>query len=336
MADIRNKEHNENNDSWVIVINPNSAGDRTGSKWPSIEQELRKVIPQFTVHFTNHKGHATQITRHAINHGAKNIIGIGGDGTISEVAAGFFTDDHKPIRKPGEVSLGILASGTGSDFIRTFSIPSNIKRAISDFSNYTTKIIDAGKASYKNFENKTEQRVFINIGEVGIGGEVIKILDEQGKWAWGWLSYQLATLRGLLNHKSKALELSFKSYSSDRSYQKEEQMKGIFSGVIVANGKYYGSGMKVAPNAQVSDGLFDVVIIGNISRTEMVLKSSMIRSGTHIKDPKVQVISTDSISIKGDESTLLEIDGELCGTCPVQFTLLPRSLSLFVPKNFNS
>ncbi|MCB1148304.1 MAG: diacylglycerol kinase family lipid kinase, partial [Leptospiraceae bacterium] len=307
---------------WAIVVNPNSGAGKTAKSWNDLEPLLRRHLTDFDVYFTTAKKHATELTREAISRGSRHIVAIGGDGTISEVVSGFFTEKCEPDKKAQKVSLGIIASGSGSDLIKTLKIPKEPELAVRNLLSGTPRKMDAGKVTYRNFAGKTESRIFINIAEVGIGGEVIEILDKQGKGAGGWLSYQLATLRGLLKYKNKEMTVQL---------DKQTPITARYNGVVVANGRFFGSGMMVAPGADVQDALFDVVELSEMSRTAMILKAGSIRKGTHIKDERVKVSRAKKVIVLCEERALMELDGELCGTCPVEFQVLPAAISVIMP-----
>lgn len=313
----------ENSPSYVVIVNPASGGGKTKKRWPEMEKIFREELPNSEIIFTAKRLEATEITRRKIRAGAKVIVAVGGDGTISEVVAGFFEENGKPLKPLAKApSLGIVAGGSGSDLIRTLGIPRDFMQSIATLKTDKPHVLDAGHITYKNFDGKPAGRVFINVADVGIGGEVIEILEKQGKALGGFISYQLATLRGLLKYRNKNMKITLDS---------KKVLEGLYNGVVVANGKYFGSGMKIAPGANPTDGLFDVVLLKAMSKWKMIAKAGKLRKGTHVDDKDVEVTRARTIRVETVQKALVEIDGELPGTAPVEFKILPRAIKVLMP-----
>lgn len=304
---------------YVFIINKHAGNGRMGRRWQEIEQILKNHITDYIVKETRGRGHATDLCREAIDAGSKNIIAVGGDGTISEVASGFFNENGKPLATKS--NLGILPAGSGSDFSRTINMPHDYDEAIEILKKAKTRTIDAGIVSFTDYQGIAQKRPFINIAEVGIGGEVIEILEKRGKGLGSWLSYQLATIEGLIKFELKDMQITIDG----------NPLEGKYAGVIVANGQYFGSGMKIAPHAILDDGLFDVVIIGSGSKFDMLLKMPKVRDGSHIEDDAIQVIRAKEVKVTAHQRALLDIDGEQPGDCPAEFSLVEKAVSVIVP-----
>lgn len=308
----------------VVIINPASAAGKTKERWHQMEDLILQKKLSFDLRFTKAPGHATEIAREAIRAKAPAVIAVGGDGTISEVAAGFFDSKGKLIKK-GEknpTALGIIAAGSGSDLIRTLEVPREPEAAVDVLQKRNIKILDMGMIQYADSDGKKEIRPFINIAEAGIGAEVIEHLENQGKSRGGWIEYQLATFKGIFTYKNRDLDIIIDG---------KKKISGKYLGVMVANGKYYGSGMMIAPDAEPDDGLFDVVTLGNFTKAKLILNSQKIRSGTHINMEGVDVYRAKKVEIISTEVTKMEIDGELIGQTPVTFEIIPRAIPVIVP-----
>jgi len=312
-----------NKNETVVIINPKSADGATKKRWPEIKRNYLEKNDDITLKMTEYQGHATILSREAILAGAKTVVAVGGDGTISEVVAGFFDEKGKLINKAGKgTALGIITAGSGSDFVRTAKLPKKLNEAIDVIVADKRKKIDVGMLSYNDKEGNSIKRAFINIAEAGIGSEVIKILEEQGKGLGSWLSYQVATVRGLISYKNKRMKITIDD---------KKVYSGVFNGIIVANGKYFGSGMKVAPKALLDDGNFDVVILEEMNKLDMILKVAKLQSGDHLFEPRVIFRRAKSVKIESDDDVLIESDGELIGGCPISFDIVPQAIELIVP-----
>lgn len=308
---------------YVVIVNPASGGGKTKKRWPEMERVFRSELQNVEIIMTKRPLEATDIAREKIKAGARNIVAVGGDGTISEVVAGFFDAAGKPLKPIATApNLGIVAGGSGSDLIRTLGIPRDFMQSIATLKTDSPRVLDAGYVTYIGFDGKKAGRAFINVADVGIGGEVIEILEKQGKALGGYISYQLATLRGLLKYKNKDMKITI---------DKKQTLEGLYNGVVVANAKYFGSGMMIAPGADPADGLFDIVLLKAMSKWKMIAKAGKLRKGTHIHDKDVEVMRVKSIKVETQQKALIEIDGELPGTAPVEFTILPKAIKVLVP-----
>ncbi|MFO1527887.1 MAG: diacylglycerol kinase family protein [Turneriella sp.] len=307
----------------VFIVNPQAGGGKSDKQLKALLAEIESIYGNAKIQFTERKLHATELARTAVQNGAELIVAVGGDGTISEVAAGFFDAKGKALKPLKQApALGILPAGSGSDYARTLGIPRSSAIALQILQTKHTRTMDAGLVEFTGNDGKPTKRVFINIADVGIGGEVVDILERQGKRLGAFISYQIATLRGLIGYKNKHLQIVL---------DKKQKFDGVYNGVIVALGKYFGSGMKIAPDAQPDDGLFDVVMLGEMSKLEMIAKMQKVRSGTHIFEKNITVHRAKHVSIISDSKALLDCDGEMPGECPAEFTLLPGTLKVVVP-----
>lgn len=310
-------------ESAVFIVNPQAGGGKSERQLNDLLAEIKSIYGNAKILFTERKLHAVELSRAAVESGAELVVAVGGDGTISEVASGFFDEKGKPLKSLKQApALGILPAGSGSDYAKTLGIPRSSAIALQILQTQQTKPVDAGLIDFVGTDGRQTKRIFINIADVGIGGEVVDILDRQGKGLGAFLSYQLATLRGLIGYQNKHLRITL---------DKTQKFEGTYNGVIVANGQYFGSGMKIAPNAICDDGLFDVVMLGEMSKVEMVAKMPKLRTGTHIFEKNITVHRAKHVRIESDSKALLDLDGEMPGECPAEFTILPSALKVVVP-----
>lgn len=307
----------------LVIVNPASADGATRDKWPKMASDLRTHFGPFAVAFTEAIGDGRSLAVEAASSGTKLLIACGGDGTISEVANGII-DSKK------EAELGILPSGTGGDFRRTLGIASNTREAAATLRDGKTRKIDAGRAIFVNDVGERETRFFINVASFGMStavlerqrsGEATKWFPSLGSRKIGSkLSYAAATLQTTLRASVTEIYLQLDN---------EAERRLRIAELAVANARYYGGGMKVAPDAKIEDGLFDVVTIGEASAFRILSNAPRLYLGAHLRMDEVthhhakQVVARPQ---RKDEQIAVELDGELVGRLPVTFEIMPRAL----------
>jgi diacylglycerol kinase (ATP) len=254
----------------------------------------------------------SELARAAVERGAKLVVAVGGDGTLNEVVNGIAGTD---------VELATIPLGTGMDFVRTFGIPKKFDDAVRVAANGSVRTIDAGRARYRTWAGDDADRWFANIGSVGMSGAVAARANTSSKALGGKASFFYATVRVFLEWKNSELVVRTES----------EERRGRMNDVFVANGRYAGGGMKLAPDASPDDQLFDVVLIGDISKLDFATQAPGIYAGRHVKHPKVEVLRSARVTVDADERLPIELDGEQVGTTPITFELVPGALKLRVP-----
>jgi diacylglycerol kinase (ATP) len=305
----------------LVVVNPASGGGRTRRRWPAVEKELAAAGVDFQVAFTGGPGDATRIARKAVHEGRALVVAAGGDGTISETAAGFFADGE-PI--PGVTTrLGILPTGTGGDFRRTFGIPIAAAAAARVLAAGHTRRIDAGRVDYLDHSGHPELRYFVNIADAGLGGEVVHRVNTGPKALPGPVTFYLASVRSLLAYRNRRMAVTVDGLRREVVAQQ----------VVVANCQYFGGGMRMAPMADPGDGLLDVIVIGDVNALENARGLGRIRKGTHLDghNPKFQLYRGHKVHVESEEPTRLDVDGEQPGFLPATFEVIPGALELVVP-----
>jgi len=299
-----------------IIINPESNKGQTGKKWIRIKEALSNFFKEFKYEFTKEPTHATELSRSAIKEGTELIVGIGGDGTINEIANGFF-ENHEIINP--ETSLGIVPSGTGSDFSRSLNIPQNLKGSMEVITqSQKPDTIDIGKIKYDSLDGNKEERFFLNVADFGFGGEVVKRVEEK-RLKRKASSYLRTLIFTFASYQSKKLSIKI----DGKEYPTDKYLIGAIS-----NGSIFGKGMKIAPFSRLNDGLFDVILVRGMEKLEFFLNVWKIYQGTHLSNPKIKFIRGKKIEVTSDEDVLIEADGELIGKAPVRFEIVPTILSV--------
>lgn len=301
----------------LVIVNPNSANGATGKKIGYIKNLLKKT-GTFDIKFTEMKGHATLLAKEGLISGFNRIIAVGGDGTFNEVINGFF-EEGKPVNP--DAVLGIISGGTGADFIKTINFPRDEFSAVERIVNDRIKRIDVGKVTYKMPGGKDKTRIFLNIADAGIGGAVVERVNNTSKIFGGFVSFLVGTVSTVMEYRNKRTRITF---DDDFTVDK------VTNNIVIGNGKYFGGGMKVLPDAEPDDELFDILIIGDINKAEFFKNIPKIYNGTHIHDPKIDFRRAKKVSIYSEEPLKIDIDGEQEGFTPAEFQIIPKAVNIIV------
>ena len=302
----------------LFIINPVSNRGRTLKFWQAIRPELVAAGVRVKEKFTTRVGEATTLTREALSDGAQRVIAVGGDGTLNEVVNGYLDDRGQAVNQ--QAGIGILPSGTGSDFRRSVGLIRQ-EAAIRAIRFAEPRTIDALEVTYRGREGEPARRYALNMISFGLGGEVVQFVNDwRGKlpnWVGGRVRFAAGVLRALARFENRPIRITV-----DDGQVREIQSNVIF----VANGRFAGGGMMFAPNAELDDGLADLVFADGVSRLEVLKELPRIFRGAHLNHPKVSEIKTSSLSLATNEELALDIDGEAAGFTPATVRLLPRAI----------
>lgn len=251
---------------------------------------------------------------------------IGGDGTLNEVINGIM---QIPIEK--RPSVGIIPVGTGSDFIKTVGVPKALEKSIEVIVNGKTREIDIAKCTFKDFQGKTVERYYINITEFGMGGKVADLVNRYGKLMKGTLPFLIFAL--VCNFTFKNQEVIIKTDSDDERFR---EFKANIRVVAVANGRFYGGGMEIAPLAKPDDGLLDVVVIKDMGPFETLKNIPLLYQGEKgfskaLGTGKVLYFRAKTVEVEKSDGLLIEMEGEVPGHSPTKFEIIPRQIKFIVP-----
>ena len=311
----------------LIIVNPESAGGATRAAWPSIASDLRSHFGAFTIAFTEQSGQGIELAAEAARKGVKFIIACGGDGTISEVANGI-------LQSGTAAELGILPSGTGGDFRRTLEIPLRRRDAAQILRDGRTRLIDVGRVTYINPAGIEDTRYFLGVASFGMSASVIERVKETGpewlparapKWLTGRISFGASMLQTAMQSPSVKVVVQL----DDRP----EQHLSV-ANFCIANARYFGGGMKIAPEAKLTDGRFDVVTIGDMGARKILTNAPRIYVGSHLSMDQVHHALAKKViarAVSKDEEVTVEVDGELPGRLPAEFQILPAALRVRCP-----
>ena len=295
----------------VVIVNPSSAGGSTGEVWPQIASDLRSHFGPFRTVFTKHRGDAAALANEAARKGAKLIVACGGDGTISEVANGILSSGK-------DAELGILPSGTGGDFRRTLEIPSRTRDEVRILRTGRSVRIDVGRVSYTDHNGHDATRYFVGVASCGMSTKVIERVKTDD------VSFVSALLKTAMRNEPVRLLVQL-----DDSHERHL----VVSNLCIANARYFGGGMKIAPDAKLTDGKLDIVSIGDLSAMKIFTSAPRVYTGSHLSMPEVSHALARKITVRASDrntEVALEVDGELPGKLPATFQIVPEALRVRV------
>ncbi len=298
-----------------VIVNPESNRGRTRKRWEEIRQGLKSFVREFKYEFTEKPLHATEITRSAIKDGTELVIGVGGDGTMNEIANGFF--ENWRIINP-LATLGLVPAGTGCDLTKSLNIPAGLRDALRVITEAPSVSMDVGKVRFRSNAGGEDERYFLNVADFGLGGEVVRRVNER-RLQRKASSYVRCLVTTMAQYRNKRVGIRVDG---------EKLPEGEYLIGAVANGRIFGKGMKIAPGARLDDGLFDSVLVRGFRFLEFCRHGWKLMNGTHVTHPKVTVVRGRTVEAwpEGDDEVMLELDGEQLGRLPATFEIIPRNL----------
>jgi diacylglycerol kinase (ATP) len=296
-------------------VNPASDNGATGKRWPELAHRAAQLGLRGETLFSERPGHVIELAERAARDGATLVVSVGGDGTLNETVNGV-------VHAGTETDVATIPLGTGMDFVRTHGIPNRFDDAVRIASSGTVRTIDIGRVAYREWSGAAGERYFANVGSVGMSAAVAQRANGMSKVFGGRATFFYALTR-----------VFFEWENTDVSVQLEDgtHREGRMHDVIVANGQWHGGAMWLAPDAQPDDGLFDVVLIGDITKRDFVTTAPKIYKGTYLAHPKVDLLRSSAVSVDAPERLPIELDGEQVGTTPVRFDVVPGALRIRVP-----
>lgn len=299
----------------VVITNPRSGRGAGRRGRDALEAALKGTVADYRIVETTApgagirtghliEGSAGKLAREAANAGVEIVVAAGGDGTIGEVANGLVGTN---------AIMGVIPMGTGNDLARSLCIPRDLTAAVHVLVGGDVRTIDLGKLDQGGF--------FINVAGCGFDAEVARRINQGYRYLRGTTAYVVAALQTLGRYRADAITLEV-----DGQVREEKVML-----CALANATSYGGGMRIAPHADLSDGLLDVVLVGDVSRTEFLRAFPSVFKGTHTTHPKVQVFRGSRVSIKSAADLLLLADGEEVGSLPCGATVVSAALRVLTP-----
>jgi YegS/Rv2252/BmrU family lipid kinase len=285
------------------VVNPVAGKRKSVELIPRIKEAAQKRGQETCLYITEGPGDAEKKAVAALIDGCRVVVAVGGDGTVNEVVNG--------IAESGAV-MGVIPAGSGNDFARTLGIPLDFEEALECVLQGETRSMDVGLIN---------GRRFVNVASVGFDAQVVLETYKIKKRIRGPLAYPLGVLKTLAGYRPFAMEIE----TAERTIRKQVLL------AAVANGVYYGGGMKIAPEAVADDGLFDVLVVEDMPRLKILRLFPMIYSGRHLSRSEVEYFRTGKIKISCEEGHI-NSDGEIIGSCPVEMVMHAGGITVIVPR----
>jgi YegS/Rv2252/BmrU family lipid kinase len=325
------------NDKPLIIINHAAAKARKA--WPVVRSRLVEEGTEFDFYETTRAGDATTRTRAALRSGVTTVGVVGGDGTLSEAAEGFFEFspnlEYLPSPINAKAHLAILPAGTGDDFARSqMGQRESLLKWTDIFIAYcrgleqeTGRLVDV---LYGLCDEYRTPFICLNASTMGIGGETAARVAAQGNFMRrfsGEARFAVAAMAALAGWRERRVRVSIDD---------TEVIDGKMNLVAVANALYAGGGMMLSPQAKIDDGKLDVVTAGGLTRVQVMRELARIHKGGHIANPKVRITQGVGVSVETfspEDAMPIEADGNVRGVTPVEFRVMPKALRFVVGRN---
>lgn len=266
-------------------------------------------------------GDATRIVERAVKDGVDCVLVGGGDGTASEIVDGLIGVERTPSETP---RLGLLPLGSGLDLARSLELPLDLEGALAVIERGFTRRVDAGQVVLRDASGDPFRRCFVNEASVGLSASTVARVGAFAKRIGARPGFAAGAVVAIARHQPEPMEVVVDA---------EIVHAGPVSMVVVANGRQFGAGMRVAPEARLDDGRFEVVVVRGLSVPALLANLPSLRTGTHGRHPAVSFHSARSVEVRTpDASTRVEVDGELVGRSPFRAEILPAALEVFAPE----
>jgi YegS/Rv2252/BmrU family lipid kinase len=300
----------------AFIVNPHAGKHVTELNWPVIETLARDRLGHFETYMTRKPGDAWIFAKAAVAKGTDLLVCMGGDGTLNEVINGVMMHEES-IRS--DVTIGFVPKGTGCDFVRTVPIPQNTEHALNLIAAGSVRSLDLGRVFFHNHQGCICLRYFHNITSFGLGGEVARRVNRTSKALGPFISFFWTTLTSIFMWGKKRIRLKI-----DNDFEQEFNIWNV----AVANGRYHGGGMRVAPDASVDDGCLNVTVIGDLTIPDIFLNLPKLYNGRIYDIDNVVTFTGKKIEAFSDQQVLLDVDGEQPGMMPVVIHIIPGALKI--------
>jgi diacylglycerol kinase (ATP) len=299
----------------VFLVNPASGNGATGKRWPELAHRAAQLGLAGETLFSERPGHLIELTEQAARQGADLVVAVGGDGTLNETVNGL-------MRAGTKTELATIPLGTGMDFVRTYGIPTKFEPAVRTAVEGMARTIDVGRVSYREWSGADGERYFANVGSVGMSAAVAQRANGMSKVLGGRVTFFYALTRVFFEWQNTDVCVDL-----DDGTRREGRMHDV----IVANGQWHGGAMRLAPEALPDDGVFDIVLIGDVTKRDFITTSPKLYKGTYLAHPKIDLLRSSAVGVDAPERLPIELDGEQVGTTPARFEVVPAALRVRVP-----
>ena len=303
----------------VVIANPRAGRGKVDAALPQVENVLRSLDLGYRIIRTTHPGHATQAARDALQAGERFLVAAGGDGTVHEVVNGMISDG-RPIAP--DAVLGVVAAGSGCDFVRSFGLPGDAAQAARHLAGDSVRAIDVGTVTCAvtgaDGGTAATTRYFVNIAEAGLGGAVVARAAGLGRFL-GRARYATGFWLTLPGFRPAAVHIQADDHAFGwRAFN-----------VVVANCRFYGGGMQISPKSDPGDCLLDVLVMTG-PKSDAFTTLPKVYRGIHLPHRNIAELKAGRVQVDADRPFLVEADGEILGTTPASFGIIPSAVRLKV------
>lgn len=290
----------------LFIINPKAGKGKALEIIPEIKKIFKEIEGEFIIEITERPGHATELVENYVKEENYRVYAVGGDGTLNEVLNGMVNSSS---------CLGVIPNGSGNDFVRSIYEKTAFKNMLKSTILGKTKQIDVVKIN---------DRYFINISSIGIDAEVVCNARKLKSLPLisGGLAYILGVFITIFKYKCRYIQLKID----------DKEIESTITLLAMANGKYYGGGMKVAPYADLEDGILDLCIINKLSRIRMLTLFPKLIKGNHEEIKEVSFYKGRKITLSSKEEIAVNIDGEIIKSQQIQCNIIPQGIKVIIPQ----
>ncbi|MGB3368145.1 MAG: diacylglycerol kinase family protein [Acidaminobacteraceae bacterium] len=288
----------------LIIINPAAGKGQSKNYIATIKARFESANIDYQIKISNRVGNVTELAKNGVKDGFNEIVAVGGDGTVIEVLNGIVGTDTK---------LGIIPAGTGNDFVRSIGIERDFIVALNVVIDGKYNLIDVGEVN---------NRYFLNVVSFGIDSEVVKIMEKIKTVVTGSAAYYVASIKAISTYKAVKMSITI----DGKEYNRRAYL------VAIGNGKYFGGGMKITPDAKVNSGDFEICIINHISRIGLMRLLAKANTGNHVSEKGVEIFKGKEITIRAITDHLsVNADGNLIGPAPAKISIFKNKLKVVSP-----
>jgi len=268
---------------------------------------------------TRSRHNAIDLAEQAILDGCSHVIAVGGDGMVNEVVNGYM---KVPEVLRCKVALGVYSAGKGNDYIRSLRTSGKLKELFTLIKGSNTRIVDLGLVTCVGLDGRESKRYFNNIADVGLAGCIVQDIDLSGTFINGFFTYQRAIIQTFLTYRH--IKVQFESA--------ELSWEGSILSIVMAKGKFFGSGLCIAPHANIDDGKLGLVMIGDVSLWDYIKNLGKLKKGLKLEHPEASYHTIGSCKITPIEGQCpIDMDGEFIGFAPMEVEVVPAAVRFVAP-----
>jgi diacylglycerol kinase (ATP) len=301
-----------------VIVNPKAGAGAAGQKIPELKRAFHARGAECDVSETRGPGDATRLSTLARTDGVPLLVVVGGDGTMNEVSRAYIDGSGSPIDGP---PLGIVPAGTGGDFRRSFDLGKSTEEAVGRILDTEPRPLDLGILDVTGDDGRPARTTFVNIASFGVSGRIDRLVNQSPKWMGGRIAFALGTLRAMSTYRNAPVSIRV----DGKPWHEGRVVVGA-----IANGRYFGGGMQIAPRADPADGLLDVVVMGDMPFAESFRLGPAVYKGTHLSEARV--FSTRGTTVEADplgpSPVFIDSDGETPGMLPLKARIAKGALRI--------